>query len=178
MKRWCCEVNKSDADISPAVLSCAEIRLWFLTCYKQLRGSVSDPRSFLVFWFFVFVFKLCSECQTAALVSLRPQRQYHSAQILTKSQPRAVCQSLIDPVILILFAQTWKHWRKKVCMTCFCQYKCLFPFFFYICFLTQTLAGILLRGRWHVVFWLHLLFFNACFTEGAAPEVEGNSTLF
>ena len=90
------------------------------------------PDHSLFFDFFFFVFKLCSECQTAALVSLRPQRQYHSAQILTKSQPRAVCQSLIDPVILILFAQTWKHWRKKVCMTCFCQYKCLFPFFLHL----------------------------------------------
>lgn len=54
-------------------------------------------------------FQLCSECQTAALMSAHPKRQYHTAQSLTKSQPQAVCQSLIDPLILILFTQTLKE---------------------------------------------------------------------
>lgn len=61
------------------------------------RASVCDPRSFAVL-------QLCCECQTpASSVAACPERRYHTAQSLTKSQPRAAGQTLIDRLILFFF---------------------------------------------------------------------------
>lgn len=84
--------------------SFVEIFLWYRTCSKQLTGSVSDHSLFFSF--------VQNECQTAALVSVPPERQYHSVQSLTKSQPQAVGPSLIDPLIHSLLTQSWRQWRK------------------------------------------------------------------
>lgn len=82
------------------------------------------------------------ECQTPALVPECPQRQYHSAESLTKSQPRAVCQSLIDPLIRILFTQAWREKKKFV-----------WPVFVSECFFFLYCRVMWMRHR--VLFWFH-----------------------